>query len=149
MPKKPKNKQPLAHFAVNLFESGVPTRNGRIYDAETISRIGNQINTTPTVIEEVSPIERSIKNIPISEVWLDHAMAISTGATMQDGKLLVEFDVLPNRYGKLLMSTIESVGGIENMNFAPVGCGDVDSNGVVKGYTYSYVSFNVTNREPS
>ena len=134
-------KPPLGHIMVELLVADQPTRGGRVYPKELIDKLCADINSKPVTIEEVSPLERRAKQIPVCYSWKEHAMAVSTGATVDDGKLSVEFDIKNNKFGSLLQKSIEA----GNVGYMPVGIGDTDDKGNVTDYTISYIAIDVTN----
>lgn len=132
----------MSSMDIELLVADQPTAAGNKYPLSVLESIANAINVKPVTIEELSPIERKAKGQPICYSWPEHAMATSTKAVVVDGTLRVSFDVKNNKFGKLLMSTMESVGGQEKLVFMPVGIGDTDSDGVIKpGYAVQYVTF--------
>lgn len=137
------SKKPLAAITVNLFDVDKMSKGGRKYPLDILAKTVDDINSNPTVIEEISPIERELKYIPVTDVWMEHAMAKSTRAYFEDGQVKVDFDVVPNKYGELLMKTIETEGGIDKMNFMPVGYGNTADDGTVSDYKFCYVTFKV------
>lgn len=132
-------KQPLGHIEVELLVAGQPTRNGRVYPPEIIEKLCADINKTPVTIEEVSPLERRAKQIPVCYSWKEHAMAKSTGARVDDLKLIVDFDIINNKYGSLLQKSIEA----GTVSYMPVGIGDTDKDNVITDYQMTYVAIDV------
>jgi len=135
----PRSKKPLATFTVDLIEASTPTKEGRIYPPELVEKLLQQILEKPITIEEVSPIERKAKGIPVCYSWPEHAMANSTGAEIVDNHLMVNFDIINNKFGKLLKKTYDE----HKMKFIPVGTGDVNDKNEVTDYTMQYVTFKV------
>ena len=135
----PRSKKPLATFTVDLMEASVPTRNGRIYTQEVIEKIRQQILEKPVTIEEVSPIERKAKGIPVCYSWAEHAMAKATEAEVVDNRLMVKFDIFNNKFGKLLKKTYDE----HKLKFIPVGTGDTNDKNEVTDYQMQYVTFKV------
>lgn len=132
----PRKKSAPKTIRVELFDTTRPTKDGRIYTPELIEKIRKGIEEKPVGIEEVSPVERRAKHIPVCYPWPEHDMAVSTGSEVVDGKLFVDFAVKNNRFGKLLNTTIES-GDVE---YIPVGIGDADKDNVVSEYTLQYIA---------
>jgi hypothetical protein len=66
-------------------------------------------------------------------------MAISTDATVDNGALKVDFDVKNNKYGSLLMKSIEA----GDVSYMPVGIGDTDKDNVITDYKMTYVAIDV------
>jgi len=131
----PRSKKPLGTIDVELLIADQPTRNNRVYTKPLIEKLAADINTKPITIEEVSPLERKLKKVPVCYSWPEHAMATSTKAEVVDNRLMVSFDIKNNKYGTLLKKSIEA-----GVGFMPVGIGDEDENGVVTDYTVSYVA---------
>lgn len=101
-------------------------------------------------VEEVSPVERQLKKKQVFESWDEHAMADVLSArlshpTPDQNSLMITCQPRSNKFGKLLMSTIESAT-LEGIEFYPVGIGDVDENGEVKDYTLSYIAMEAKHR---
>lgn len=138
----------LGEFTVDLLVADEPTAAGHVFSAELLGSIANAINMKPVTLEELSPIERKVKGIPLCYSWPEHAMATSRIAVVDNGRLRVTFTVNGSKYGKLLMSTIDSAGGVENIVFKPVAIGDVDpNNNILPGYSVQYVTFSLGNQE--
>lgn len=135
----PRSKKPLGTFMVDLMEANVPTRNGRVYTPEVIEKVRQQILEKPVTIEEVSPIERKAKGIPVCYSWPEHAMAKNTEAEVIDNRLMVKFDIFNNKYGKLLKKTYDE----HKLKFIPVGTGDTNDRNEVTDYQLQYVTFKV------
>lgn len=135
----PRSKKPLGNITVELLVAGQPTKEGRVYPPEIIAKLCADINSRPVTIEEVSPLERRAKKIPVCYSWPEHAMAKSTGAHVEDGNLLVDFDVLNNKYGNLLMKSLDA----GNVTYMPVGIGDTDKDNNITEYTMTYVAIDV------
>lgn len=132
----PRTKKPLGKITTVLLVAGQPTYNGLIYPKEILDKLCEDINAKPCTIEEVSPLERRANGIPACNAWPEHAMASSTGASVIDGKLTVDFDVKNNKYGSMLMKSIQA-GEVE---YIPVGIGDYDKDNVVTKYNISYIT---------
>lgn len=128
---------------VELFDSTHPTADGRVYPLELLERIRAAIAEKPVGIEEVSPVERRVKHIPVCYPWPEHDMALSTSSEIVDGKLFADFAVKNNKFGRLLNATIEA-GDVE---YIPVGIGDVDKDNVVSEYTLQYVAISPKQHE--
>lgn len=135
----PRAKKPLGHIQVELLVAGQPTRNGHIYPPEIVEKLCAEIKHSPVTIEEVSPLERRAKQIPVCYSWPEHAMAVSTDATVDNGALKVDFDVKNNKYGSLLMKSIEA----GDVSYMPVGIGDTDKDNVITDYKMTYVAIDV------
>lgn len=135
----PRAKKPLGSIKVDLLVAGQPTRSGHIYPPEILEKLCADINEKPITIEEVSPLERRAKKIPACYSWPEHAMAVSTGASVDDGVLNVNFDIKNNKYGSLLMKSIDA----GNVSYMPVGIGDTDENAVITDYKMTYVAIDV------
>lgn len=133
----PRAKKPLGHIQVELLVAGQPTQNGRVYPDGVLEHVCASIKANPVTIEEVSPVERRANKVPVCYSWKERAMAHSTDAVMDDGVLKVDFDVNNNKYGSMLMKCIEA-GDVEYM---PVGEGDVDKDNVITDYKINYVTF--------
>jgi hypothetical protein len=135
----PRKRKYIGNITVDLLTAGVPTRNGRVYPPELIAKLREDIVARPVTIEEVSPVERRAKKVPVCYSWPEHAMADSTGAEVVGGTLRVDFAIRDNRYGKLL-DRLVSEGGV---SFKPVGIGDCSPDGTVTEYRITYVTFEV------
>ena len=136
-----KKKEPKV-IRVELMQADVPTRSGYIYPRELLEKLATSINEgrTPVAIEEVSPLERKAKGIPVCSSWKEHAMALAVDASLDErGYLQVDFALKGNKYGKLLETTLASGKKYE---FFPVGTGDTNSKNEVTSYSMQYVSFN-------
>lgn len=135
----PRSKKPLDTFTVELMDAAVPTKDGRIYPPELIEKLRQQILEKPITIEEVSPLERKAKGIPVCFSWPEHAMAKSTAAEVTGNHLEVTFDIFNNKYGKLLKKTYDE----HKLKFIPVGTGDTNERNEVTDYQMQYVTFKV------
>ena len=135
----PRSKKPLDSFIVDLMEAGVPTKEGRIYPTVVVENILGQLQHSPVTIEEVSPLERKAKGIPVCYSWPEHAMAKSSDAEIVDNHLKIKFDVINNKYGKLLKKTYDE----HKLKYIPVGIGDVNEKNEVTEYKIQYVTFKV------
>ena len=95
---------------VTVFDVDKPTLTGNIYTSEMLTALIPEITNPehPLTIEEVSPQERNLKKIPPYESWTEHAMALCVGARIEDGKFICGFAVKNNRFGKLLLSVLDS-----------------------------------------
>ena len=133
----PRKKKPLAHITVELLTAGVPTVNGTVYSREILEKAVEDMAQKPITIEEVSPVERRAKKVPVCFSWPERAMAESTSAGIVDNTLVVDFDIKDNRYGKLLKAVIDE----HPVKWKPVGVGDTDADGNVTDYKISYVTF--------
>lgn len=133
----PRKKKPLAHITVELLTAGVPTVNGTVYSREILEKAVADMAQRPITIEEVSPVERRAKKVPVCFSWPERAMAESTSAGIVDNTLVVDFDIKDNRYGKLLKAVIDE----HPVKWKPVGVGDTDADGNVTDYKISYVTF--------
>jgi len=129
---------------VTVFDVDKPTLTGNIYTSEMLTALIPEITNPehPLTIEEVSPQERNLKKIPPYESWTEHAMALCVGARIEDGKFICGFAVKNNRFGKLLLSVLDS-SPKEKIEFFPVGVGDVGDDHVVTNYKLKYVTFEV------
>lgn len=141
MPRKPPEPKIIE---VTVFDVDKPTLSGNVYSSEMLEGLIPVITNpeNPLTIEEVSPRERTLKKIQPYESWKEHAMATCVGARIEDGKFICGFAVKNNRFGKLLLSVLESAPK-EKIEFFPVGIGDVGEDHVVKDYQLKYVSFEV------
>ena len=137
----PRASKPKQKITVNLLNAGEATRNGRVYPPELVAKLAADIKANPITIEEVSPIERKVKKIPLCYSWPEHAMAVSTDAGVIDSKLMVEFEVKGNKYGKLLKTVLEA--NPDGVHFKPVVIGDDAPDGTMTSAKISYVTFDV------
>ena len=133
----PRKKKPLAHITVELLTAGERTASGNVYSMEILEKLKAEILGKPVTVEEVSPVERRAKKVPVCFSWPERAMAESTSADIVDNTLVVGFDIKDNRYGKLLKAVLDE----HPVKWKPVGVGDTDADGNVTDYKISYVTF--------
>jgi hypothetical protein len=133
----PRKKKPLGHFVAELLTAGERTASGNVYSMEILEKLKAEILGKPVTVEEVSPVERRAKKVPVCFSWPERAMAESTSADIVDNTLVVGFDIKDNRYGKLLKAVIDE----HPVKWKPVGVGDTDADGNVTDYKISYVTF--------
>lgn len=139
----PRSSKPIGTIRVPVFAIGKKTASGNMYPESLFDRMMADIKAGHKYsLEEVSPIERQLKKIPPFESWTEHSMAESIDADIENGLFYMTFAVKGNRFGKLLMTTIES-STIDGMEFFPVGIGNTDSDGTVTDYKLSYVTFEI------
>ena len=134
----PRAKKPLGHIQVELLVAGQPTRSGHVYTPEAIEKLCADIKETPVTIEEVSPLERRARKIPVCNSWPEHAMAVSTDASVDNGVLKVDLDIKNNKDGSLLMKSIEA----GEVVYKPVGV-TTDEGDVISNYKMNYVTIDV------
>lgn len=142
MPRKPAS--PPKFFEATVFVIGKKLPSGNLYPQELADRIILDVMSGERkyTVEEVAPLERDKNNIKPYESWAKRAMAFCVGARMDGSRLIMKFQLNNNKYGKNLelMLSNHKPGEIE---FYPVGVGDVDENGVVSDYHLAYISLDV------
>lgn len=145
--------EPIGEIDVELLVAGQPTVKpgqnvpGNIYSIALLEKIANDINEKGVDIEEVAPADRHRAKVPLCFPWKERAMAESTKAVVEDGRLKVHFQILGNRYGNILKKTIDN----NYVIYKPVGKGvtvpehpgDPRSNNVVTEFELYYVTFEV------
>lgn len=144
--------EPIGEIDVELLVAGQPTVNsagkpGNIYSLALLEKIANDINEKGIDIEEVAPADRYHAKIPLCFPWKERAMAESTKAVVEDGRLKVHFSILGNRYGNILKKTIDNNNVIYKLvgkgNTVPEKPGNPTSNNVVTDFEIFYVTFEV------
>lgn len=137
-------KKELRTIDVAVFAIDVKMDSGNIFSMELASRLMNEVNAGKRyTIEEVSPVERQLKKKLPYVSWPEHAMAESVAARIENDRLIMTFVIKPNRFGKLLETTLDT-SLTHSIRFFPVGYGDTDENGVIKmDYALGYVAFEV------
>jgi len=138
----PRASKPKPTFRVNILDAGVMTKGGRVYPPELVAKLAADINEHPVTVEEVSPLERKVKKVPICYSWPEHAMAVSQNAEVEDGKLFVNFAIKGNKYGKLLKTVLDA-NSPGRVAFKPVVIGDDAPDGTMTSAKISYVTFEV------
>ena len=142
MPRKPASQPKF--FEATVFIIGKKLTSGNLYPQELADRIILDVMSGEKkyTVEEVAPLERDKNGIKPYESWTKRAMAFCVGARMDGSRLIMKFQLNNNKYGKNLelMLANHKPGDIE---FYPVGIGDVDAEGVVTGYKLSYISLDV------
>lgn len=136
----PSKKKELARFTAEIMDSGVDTVNGIRFTETAVQSAYQKISTEGCTVEDLAIPERTKKGVKPYEPWKGHAMAKSTGATIDGTVLKVEFTVPDTRYGKMLMATADTVGGFDKIRFIPVGSGIPDDEGRVDKFNLSYVT---------
>ena len=138
----PRASKPKPTIRANILDAGVKTKSGRVYPLELVEKMAADINEHPITIEEVSPLERKVKKIPICYSWPEHAMAVSQNAEVEDGKLFADFAIKGNKYGKMLKTVLDA-NTPERVAFKPVVIGDDAPDGTMTAAKISYVTFEV------
>lgn len=129
-------------FSVVLMVAGMPTiPNGEIYTMQIMQMIVERCTLKPSlIIQEMNPVERKAKKIPLAEPWDKKIMADIVSAQIVGNKLVIACECRNNRDGRKLAGLIETVG-IESLEFFPVGYGVQGANGVIApDYKLNYVA---------
>jgi hypothetical protein len=128
-------------FSSVLLNADKPTSDGRFYPKVVIINILKRCTEKPElIIQEMNPVERGVKKIPLAEPWSERIMAHVTGAEMEGVNLVIHAECRNNRYGRMLRGIILSTG-IENVEFFPVGYGTVtDKNVINPDYKLNYIA---------
>lgn len=137
-----KIKEELYKFSAVLMVAGMPTVDGNIYPMHVLAKLVERFTLQPRiVIQEMNPVERKMKNIPLSEPWDKKIMAYVVSATIAKSALIINCECKNSREGKVLAGLIQS-NGINSVDFFPVGYGLVGADGVISpDYRLSYVAF--------
>lgn len=136
----PSKKKELARFTAEIMDSGVDTVNGIRFSEAAVQSTLEKINKEGCTVEDMALPERGKKGVRPDEPWKGHAMARSIKAEMDGTILKVEFSVPDTRYGKILMTTADTVGGFDKIRFIPVGQGVQDKDGMVDSFKLGYVT---------
>jgi len=139
----PSKKKELARFTAEIMDSAVKTIGGIRFSEAAVLGAYAQIIANGCTIEELDQAGRKKKGVRLDESWNGHAMAKSTGATLEGTVLKVQFSVPDTRYGKILMATADTAGGFGMIRFLPVGQATPDADGNVDVFKLSYVTFTV------
>jgi hypothetical protein len=137
-----KKKEEKFKFSTTLMLAGQPTvPNGEIYTHELIRRLVERFTVKPYIIvQEMNPVEREAKKIPLAEPWSKKVMANVVSGELVDGKLIIHCETRLNRDGRKLAGIIQE-NGIESVEFFPVGYGVPGPNGVIApNYQLNYVA---------
>jgi hypothetical protein len=132
---------------VTLFVADIPTEDGRIYTAELCHWVAERLTKKPPIIiQEISAVERKLKDIPVAEPWSARVMADVIGGEMEDNALKIYFRCRNNKYGRKLETVIRQIG-LTGIEFTPVGYGESDNTGAIKpGYQLNYISVEIIDR---
>ena len=136
-------------FPAEVIDCNRPTKDSSTgelhwYSPETVDNVVKQVKEgTRFIIQELNPIERGIKKIPLSSVWEEQIMGHCIAAENVGGRLIMTFKCESNKHGKKLMNICESYG-VKKLNIFPVGFGvleDRDGKKVVNRFKLIYVAF--------
>lgn len=135
-------------YSTVLMIAGMPTDTGRIYPPEVLSRLMERFTLKPEIIiQEMNPVERELKKIPIAEPWDKKIMATVKRAELIEGKLVIHFVCKNNKDGRKLTGIIDTMG-INAIDFIPVGYGTANEAGIVAPtYRLNYIAVEL--RKPS
>jgi hypothetical protein len=142
MPRKPSD--PPKVFEATVFVIGKKLPSGNTYPQELADKIIMNVVTGEQkyTIEEVAPADREKNGIKPYESWKKRAMAVCVDARLEGNRLIMSFQIYKNKYGKSLELILQN-NPPGNVEFYPVGVGNVDENGVVSDYQLSYISLDV------
>ena len=133
------------NFAIKgLFVANTPTASGNMYSGECVADILKQINSSvvKVTIQQMNSPERARNKIPAYEPIASQVMAKIVSAVVNDNSLDVVCEIKAGRNGKKLTGMLEGIGQ-DNLDFVPVGFGDVRKNGNISevfNYQLKYVS---------
>ena len=144
-----KSKEEKYTFSSVLLNADKQTVDGRFYPKDVIIKILKRCIEKPAlIVQEMNPVEREAKKIPLAEPWDEKIMATVTGAEMQGVDLVFHAECKNNRYGKILKGIILSIG-LENIEFFPIGYGTVTDKNVIKpDYKLNYIAVEPKKTEP-
>src|SRR5210317_610414 len=95
-----KTTKPKPTFTTVLMVADTPTEKGRIYPIELLHRLLERFTVKPEIIvQEMNPVERELKKIPIAEPWDKKIMATVKSAEIIDNQLMITFVCRLNRDG--------------------------------------------------
>ncbi len=136
-------------FPAEVIDCNNPTRDSTTnelhwYSPETVDDVVKKFKEGERfIIQELNPIERGIKKIPLSSVWEEQIMGHCIAAENVNGRLVMTFKCESNKHGKKLMNICESYG-VKNLKIFPVGWGDLeerDGKKFVTKFKLIYVAF--------
>ncbi len=137
-----KEKAERFKFSAVLMVAGMPTvPNGEIYSMQIMNRIVERCTLKPSlIVQEMNPVERKAKNIPLAEPWDKKIMADIVSAQIMGTRLVINCECRNNRDGKKLQGLLQTVG-IDALEFFPVGYGIQGADGVINpDYKLNYVA---------
>lgn len=128
-------------FSAVLMVAGMPTIDGNIYPMHVLNKLMERFTLQPRIIiQEMNPVERKMKNIPLSEPWDKKAMAYVMGASIVNSSLIINCECKTTRDGNMLAGLIQT-SGIAGVEFFPVGYGVAGADGIIlPDYRLSYVA---------
>lgn len=141
-------KTDVIEYSTVLMIAGMPTETGRIYPPDVVARLLERFTLKPEIIiQEMNPVERELKKIPLAEPWDKKIMATVKRAEVSGGKLIIYFTCKKNKDGRKLEGIIQSMG-MNAIDFVPVGYGMADERGIVSpSYRLNYIAVEL--RKPS
>ena len=134
-------KAETSKFSATLLIANMPTQDGRMYSSALCAKIAERMCQKPSIIiQELNPVERQLKKIPMAEPWSKKIMATVVDAELIENRLVFSAECTSNRDGKKLAGMIESLG-MKDLEFVPVGYGIADASGVIGiDYRLNYIA---------
>lgn len=128
-------------FTVPLMVAGMPTVDGNIYPIQVLNNLVERFSLKPAIIiQEMNPVERKLKKIPLSEPWEKKAMGYITKGMVINSTLMIQCECKSSREGKILSGLIKNFG-VNGIEVFPVGYGICGKDGIISpDYKLSYVA---------
>lgn len=135
------NKKEKLIFAAPLIIADRVTSNGNVYTKELCYKLIERFTLKPhIIIQELNPVERQLKNIPIAEPWDKKIMAVVKKGEMVGDMLVITAECRLTRDGKKLAGMVQTLG-INELEFMPVGYGMPDNlNRIGLDYRLNYIA---------
>ena len=128
-------------FTAPLIIADRMTTKGNVYPRELCQKLIERFTLKPHIeIQELNPVERQLKGIPLAEPWPKKTMAVIKSAHMYGDMLIISAECRLTRDGKKLAGMVKSLG-IDALEFMPVGYGIPDNmNRIGLDYRLNYVA---------
>lgn len=130
----------ISYNIPGLFIANKPTESGNIYTSECLILIERQILTNKLTVQEMNSPEREKLRIPVYEPIQSRVMAIITSVSINGDSLDCVIETKSTREGKKLNGIIDTLGGLDKLNFIPVGLGYTNEKNEVYNYILKYVT---------
>jgi len=128
-------------FSAALLIAERPTTNGNVYSTALCQKLIERFTLKPhIVIQELNPVERQLKGIPLAEPWDKRVMAVVKSAAMVGDVLVITAECRLTRDGKKLSGMLKTLG-LDTIEFMPVGYGIPDNlNRIGLDYRLNYIA---------
>ena len=128
-------------FAAPLIIADRVTSSGNVYTRELCYKLIERFSLKPYIIvQELNPLERQLKHIPLSEPWDKKIMGVVKKAEMVADMLVISVECRLTRDGKKLAGMVQTLG-INDLEFMPVGYGMPDNlNRIGLDYRLNYIA---------